>query len=149
MKSPYESIGGEQAVRALVDRFYDYMDELPEAEHIRSLHAKSLRVSREKLFLFLSGWLGGPQLYVEKYGHPMLRRRHMPFSIGLRERDEWMGCMIKALDDTVRDEALRNQLEQSFLATADHMRNRPEHDADESLPLFPGGFRRGGPPADL
>lgn len=143
MKAPYDAIGGEPAVRRLVDRFYDYMDSLPEAAHIRQMHAKSLRVSRDKLFLFLSGWLGGPALYVEKYGPPMLRRRHLPFSIGLRERDEWMECMIKALSDVVQDEALRRQLEQSFLSTADHMRNQPEYDADDALRLFPGGFRQG------
>jgi hemoglobin len=140
MISPYDAIGGEKAVRELVDRFYDHMDTLPEASHIRSMHAKSLRASREKLFLFLSGWLGGPALYVEKYGHPMLRRRHLPFAIGRRERDEWMGCMRKALADVVADETLRARLEQSFMATADHMRNQPEGDSDEGLRLFPGGF---------
>lgn len=139
--APYDAIGGEPAVRELVDRFYDYMDQLPEAEHLRGMHARSLRVSREKLFLFLSGWLGGPDLYVQKYGHPMLRRRHLPFSIGTRERDEWMRCMRKALADVVKDDVLRGRLEELFMSTADHMRNRAEHDSDASLQLFPGGFR--------
>ena len=74
---PYEQIGGAEGVRELVGRFYDHMDSLPEAQTIRGLHAASLRVSREKLFLFLSGWLGGPDLYQQKYGHPMLRRRRV------------------------------------------------------------------------
>ena len=143
--TPYDAIGGEHAVRELVDRFYDYMDQLPAAEHIREMHASSLRASREKLFLFLSGWLGGPDLYVQRYGPPMLRRRHLPFSIGIRERDEWMHCMRKALADVVKDDVLRGRLEQSFMSTADHMRNRPEHETDASLRLFPGGFRPKGP----
>jgi hemoglobin len=143
-QTPYELIGGEPAVRALVDRFYDHMDSLPEAAGVRGLHAKNLRVSREKLFLFLSGWLGGPSLYTEKYGHPMLRRRHLPFAIGVRERDEWMLCMRRALADVVEDAGLRQRLEQSFQATADHMRNQPEHEQDPGLRLFPGGFRPGG-----
>lgn len=137
-KTPYELIGGEQGVRELVDRFYDYMDSLPEAAEVRALHARSLRGSREKLFLFLSGWLGGPDLYVQKYGHPRLRRRHLPFSIGIKERDQWMLCMRKALDDMGLDPTLRARLEQAFLSTADHMRNRAEYDASPGLVIGPG-----------
>jgi hemoglobin len=141
--TPYEMIGGEQKVRELVDRFYDYMDELDEARTIRSLHARSLRVSREKLYLFLSGWLGGPDLYAQKYGHPMLRRRHLPFSIGREERDQWMHCMVKAMEDMQLDPALRNHLEQAFRKTADHMRNRPEKDDGGGLRIFPGPAPKG------
>ena len=126
--SPYESMGGEEAVRRLVDLFYDNMDQLEEAKTIRGLHARSLQVSREKLFLFLSGWLGGPDLYVQKYGHPMLRRRHLPFSIGIEERDQWMHCMNKALDEMELDTQLRQHIEQALWRTADHMRNKPEYD---------------------
>ena len=136
--TPYELIGGEPGVRELVDRFYDYMDTDSTASKVRELHAKSLRASREKLFLFLSGWLGGPDLYVQKYGHPMLRRRHLPFSIGSQERDQWMHCMRKALQDMPITELLRSQLEQAFMSNADHMRNRPEHAADGRLQIFPG-----------
>lgn len=139
--TPYELLGGEARVRELVDRFYDHMDSLPEAKATRDLHAKSLRASREKLFLFLSGWLGGPDLYVQKYGHPRLRRRHMSFSIGKEERDQWLLCMKKAMDDMQIDGELRAFLDQSFLNTADHMRNRAEAD-DGAVPLqlFPGTF---------
>jgi len=132
-RTPYEQIGGEEGVRRLVDRFYDLMDSLPEVESIRGMHAKSLRRSREKLFLFLSGWLGGPGLYQEKYGHPMLRRRHLPFPIGRAERDQWMTCMTRALDDTVEDEGLCGHLKQAFFQVADHMRNRPEPGVETSL----------------
>lgn len=137
-QTPYDLIGGEAGVRQLVDRFYDYMDSEPEAVEIRAMHARSLRASREKLFLFLTGWLGGPDLYVQKHGHPMLRRRHLPFAIGIQERDQWMHCMRMALADMPIADELREKLEQAFMATADHMRNRPEHDADGRLKLFPG-----------
>ncbi len=136
-KTPYELIGGESAVRALVDRFYDYMDRLPEAQAIRALHARSLRASRDKLFLFLSGWLGGPDLYVERYGHPRLRQRHLPFPIGRSERDQWMGCMQRALADMDMPADFHDQLVAAFFRTADHMRNRPEPgDARTSLAVL-------------
>jgi hemoglobin len=125
-KTPYTLIGGAQGVRALVERFYDYMDSLPEARGVRDLHARSLRASREKLYLFLSGWLGGPPLYARKHGHPMLRRRHLPFAIGRAERDQWLLCMDRALADMDLDPALRDGLREAFLRTAEHMRNRPE-----------------------
>ena len=136
--TPYDVIGGETGVRQLVDYFYDFMDEMEQVKTTRDLHAKSLKGSREKLFLFLSGWLGGPDLYVEKYGHPMLRRRHLPFSIGQQERDEWMTCMRKAMEKMELDENFRRQLEQAFYSTADHMRNRAEHEADSGLKIFAG-----------
>ncbi|MCC7054432.1 MAG: group II truncated hemoglobin [Gemmatimonadaceae bacterium] len=119
----YEDLGGEAGIRALVDRFYDLMDSAPEAVHVRALHATSLKASREKLRLFLTGWTGGPQLYVEQYGHPMLRRRHFPFAIGTVERDEWLWCMNRALDDHEMDPALRAFLQQRMQALADQMRN--------------------------
>ena len=122
--SPYERLGGEAAVRKLVDRFYDLMDSLPEAGKIRDLHPEDLAGSRDKLFKFLSGWLGGPQLYVAEYGHPRLRARHLPFPIGEAERDAWLRCMEQALAETEMEEILRNHLLQSLRNTADHMRNR-------------------------
>jgi len=124
MLTHYERIGGEQKVRSLVDRFYQLMDELPEVYGIRKLHQPDLQNAREKLFKFLSGWMGGPQLYVEQYGHPMLRRRHLPFSIASAERDQWMMCMNQALDEVVEDAALRKELSAAFYKVADHMRNR-------------------------
>lgn len=120
---PYDILGGEDKLHELVDRFYDHMDNLSETRTIREMHAKSLKVSREKLFLFLSGWLGGPDLYIEKYGHPMLRRRHMPFSIGKKESDQWLLCMEKAMDDMSIDGDLRSMLDRSFRQTAEHMHN--------------------------
>ena len=121
--TPYESIGGEPAVKKLVDRFYDLMDGKEEVTGIRAMHAKTLRISREKLFLFLSGWLGGPDLYVQKYGHPMLRRRHLPFKIGQSESDQWMLCMNQALDEQV-NEPLKAQLKEALTNVANHMQNQ-------------------------
>ncbi len=127
MQNPhYERIGGEVTVRKLVDRFYDLMDELQEAKDIRILHAPDLSDAREKLFMFLSGWLGGPQLYTQKYGHPRLRQRHMPFPIGVKERDQWMLCMTHAMQDVGIDETIQQELTAAFFKTADFMRNKDE-----------------------
>jgi hemoglobin len=124
MQTHYERIGGAEVVRKLVDRFYDLMDQQQDSQGIRELHAKSLKASREKLFMFLSGWLGGPQLYVEKFGHPRLRQRHLPFAIGESERDQWMNCMIQAMQDIGLEEGLREELKRAFWKTADFMRNK-------------------------
>ena len=122
--TPYEQLGGDAAVRRLVDRFYELMDTLPEAWEIRRLHPQDLSGSADKLYKFLSGWLGGPPLYWDEYGHPMLRRRHLPFPIAENERDQWLACMNQALDEQVTDEALRDALKDAFFKTADRMRNR-------------------------
>jgi hemoglobin len=124
--TPYEQLGGDEGIRRLVDRFYDLMDTAPEAVNVRALHATSLKSSRQKLYMFMSGWTGGPQLYMEKFGHPRLRMRHFPFSIGKLERDEWLWCMDRALDEHEMPGDLRVFLKQKLHALADHMRNRPE-----------------------
>ena len=124
--TPYELLGGDAGIRSIVDRFYDLMDAAPEAKHVRGLHARSLKSSRDKLHLFLTGWTGGPPLYVEKHGHPRLRMRHFPFAIGERERDEWLWCMDRALDEHEMPAALRAQLRQRLHELADHMRNQPD-----------------------
>lgn len=125
-QTPYELIGGEATVRALVKRFYALMDSLPEVSTLRAIHAPDLSDAEEKLYLFLSGWLGGPNLYVDRFGPPFLRARHLPFSIGVAERDQWMHCMRQALAEHVADEALRAKLLTAFSSLADHMRNRAE-----------------------
>ena len=124
--TPYERIGGRDAVRALVDRFYDLMDLESTYADLRRVHGNDLANARDKLTWFLSGWLGGPDLYIERFGHPRLRARHLPFSIGVRERDQWMECMNQAMIEQGVDEDLRLRLVQSFFQTADWMRNRPE-----------------------
>jgi hemoglobin len=126
MLTHYERIGGAQKVRALVQCFYKIMHELPESYGIRKLHPEDLQNSEEKLFKFLSGWMGGPQLFIEQHGHPMLRQRHMPFSIGNAERDQWLLCMKQALQEVVDDAALSAELWAAFAKVADHMRNRSD-----------------------
>ena len=121
--TPYDLAGGEPIVRKLVDRFYDLMDEDPDFYGIRKLHPATLDGSREKLFKFLMGWLGGPPLYEQEYGHPRLRARHLPFAIALNERDQWMTCMTRAMVDVGLDKDLQERLAQSFFQTANWMRN--------------------------
>lgn len=121
----FDDLGGEPAVRRLVDRFYDLMDLEPGYAALRATHTASLESARDKLFWFLCGWLGGPDHYVQRFGHPRLRARHLPFSIGLQERNQWVACMDQAMAETGVDDALRAQLAQAFMQTADWMRNRP------------------------
>lgn len=122
--TPFDWIGGEPAVQALVERFYDLMDLEPQYATVRATHGSTLDDARQKLFWFLCGWLGGPDHYIERFGHPRLRMRHLPFAIGIRERDEWVLCMDQAMRETGVDDALRQRLNQSFFQTADFMRNR-------------------------
>jgi hemoglobin len=122
--TPFDQLGGEAAVRSLVDRFYDLMDLEPAYAVLRTVHGTTLADARDKLFWFLCGWLGGPQHYVERFGHPRLRARHMPFSIGILERDQWLACMDQAMTEVNVDAALHQRLNGSFFQTADWMRNR-------------------------
>ncbi|MFZ9677885.1 MAG: group II truncated hemoglobin [Quisquiliibacterium sp.] len=121
----FDLIGGEARVRELVDRFYDLMELEPEFREIRALHPASLEGSRDKLYWFLCGWMGGPNLYVERFGHPRLRARHLPFAIASRERDQWLVCMGRAMQDIQVPPALLERLLESFYGTADWMRNQP------------------------
>lgn len=120
----YEKIGGEAAVGKLCDRFYELMATVPQFKELRDMHPEDLQGSRDKLFMFLSGWMGGPDLFVEKFGHPRLRGRHMPFSIGVLERDQWVACMALAMEDIGLNEDIRKVLLNNFFHTADFMRNR-------------------------
>ncbi len=122
--TPYERLGGEAAVQRLVDRFYDLMELEPAYRELRATHTDMER-ARQHLFWFLCGWLGGPQHYVERFGHPRLKMRHMPFKIGVRERDQWVVCMDQAMRETNVPQELINRLNQSFFQTADWMRNQP------------------------
>ncbi len=121
---PFDQLGGEEGIRRLVDRFYDLMDTSPEAVNVRALHAASLKRSREKLYMYLTGWTGGPPLYENQYGHPRLRMRHMPFTIGTRERDEWLWCMERAIDEHPMPDETREFLRQKLRHLADFMRNQ-------------------------
>ncbi len=124
----FELLGGEtkgiENIRNLVETFYDIMDSDPKVVQLRAMHPADLAEAREKLFMFLSGWTGGPQLYTERYGHPMLRRRHMPFAIDESARDQWIYCMIKAMHQQGFDDALMTKLTEQLYGVADFMRNQ-------------------------
>ena len=122
--TPYDVMGGETAIRNLVERFYYYMDTLAEAQGIRAMHQADLSSAKEKLFKFMSGWLGGPDLFVQEYGHPMLRARHLPFVIGESERDQWMLCMNKAIADVPMNPILETNLKNALQELATHMINQ-------------------------
>lgn len=121
--TPFEWIGGEDRIKAMVERFYDLMELEPQYAALRAAHGPTLDNARQRLFWFLCGWMGGPQHYTEQFGHPRLRMRHMPFKIGILERDQWLACMDQAMGETGVPEALRTRLKESFFQTADWMRN--------------------------
>jgi hemoglobin len=123
-RTPYELIGGEAATRQLANRFYDIMATAPQAAELYAIHPLPLDAIRQKFFEFLSGWLGGPALFEEKYGHPRLRMRHMPFPVTPQLRDQWMFCMNKALEEVVADPLLRGGLTEALTQLATHMINR-------------------------
>ena len=127
-QSLFDLLGGEpdatNKIRAIVEAFYDVMDQDEKAKPIRQMHPEDLTSSREKLFMFLSGWTGGPQLYTERYGHPFLRRRHLPFKIGEEERDQWIYCMTKGmLNLKMEGEKIKAPLN-ALYPIADFMRNQ-------------------------
>ena len=124
--TPFEQLGGETGVRSLVDRFYDLMDLEPGFAGLRAMHPTPLDGSRDKLFWFLCGWLGGPNHYADRFGHPRLRARHMPYRIGVAERDQWMACMVQALQEQAVDTQLAARLAEAFFGTADWMRNQAD-----------------------
>ena len=124
----FELLGGEangtENIRSLVETFYDIMDSDPKVVPLRAMHQADLTSAREKLFMFLTGWTGGPQLYIERYGHPMLRARHMPFAVDESARDQWMYCMIKAMHQLNFEDDLMKKLANQLYGVADFMRNR-------------------------
>ncbi len=122
--TPYEVIGGEAAIRTLVEKFYYFMDTLPEAKGIRDMHQADLTSAESRLFKYMTGWLGGPNLYIEEYGHPMLRARHLPFAIGESERDQWMLCMNKAIEEVPMEPRLKTNLQTALQDLATHMINK-------------------------
>ncbi|RYZ66353.1 MAG: globin [Proteobacteria bacterium] len=128
--TPFERIGGQPTIDRLVDRFYDEIEHSPSARELRAIHSTDLGEIRRVLKLYLGEWLGGPRAYSGERGHPRLRARHLPFAIGVAERDAWLACMRAALEGTVADEEAREGIYGAMARLADFMRNR----ADEAPP---------------
>lgn len=126
IQTPYERLGGDEAVRRLCITFYQIMSDTPQTQIIRSMHPKEIKTSEDKLYMFLSGWLGGPPLFEEKFGHPRLKGRHLPYAIGIEERDQWLYCMAQALKTMDLESVFSEQLMAGFVQTADFMRNKEE-----------------------
>lgn len=125
--TPFERLGGEAGVRRLVDHFYDVMELEPKYAELLAMHpVGKMEETRNKLFWFLCGWLGGPDYFSQRFGHPRLRMRHFPYAIGTKERDDWVACMTQTLDEVEMDSDLRRQLLEAFVGTADWMRNKAE-----------------------
>jgi hemoglobin len=124
--SVFAVLGGELGIRALVDRFYDVMDIDQDLKVLRDVHGASLTSARDKLYWYLCGYFGGPQHYIERFGHPRLRARHLPYSIGIKERDQWLLCMARAMQDLGYPEERSNRLLEIFFGVADWMRNRDD-----------------------
>lgn len=122
----FQKMGGEAGIRQLVDRFYQLMDTLPMASGIRAMHPEDLTQAKERLFMFLSGWMGGPPLYAERLGPPRLRQSHQAFPIDIQAREAWMTCMKQALSEQVEDPAFLEEITASFFRTADFLRNQSE-----------------------
>jgi hemoglobin len=129
-RSPhFEMLGGEAVAVKLVDAFYRHMDTRSDAAGIRAMHGRDLTSIKAILVLYLCEWLGGPQAYSAKQGHPRLRMRHGGFAIGVAERDAWLACMEAALTDIGAAPELQQTLMASFFKTADWMRNTGPHPA--------------------
>lgn len=143
-KSPYDKLGGDAGVRRLAHRFYELMDELPEAWTIRQMHPESLAASEDSLFDFLSGWLGGPPRFEQKRGHPRLRMRHAPYTIDGQARDEWLLCMRLTLAEQVADPDFRAALQLAFEQMAEHLIN----DADRGGCTWGADQGSGQPPRE-
>jgi len=122
--TPYDLVGGEATVRRLADRFYEIMDSDPGARRVRAMHGEDLGPIRQLLFEFLSGWLGGPALYFNRPEHRCVMSAHRPYPIGEAERDEWMTCMRRAMDECELPAEMRALLDQAFLRMANAMRSR-------------------------
>lgn len=123
VQTQYEQLGGEPGVRAIAERFYTIMESDPQAAELLALHPQPLDDIRQRFFEFLSGWFGGPPLFEQKYGHPRLRARHLPFRVDEKMRDQWLHCMYQVLDEQLTNTLLKQQVKAQFTRLAHHMIN--------------------------
>ena len=130
----YGLIGGGEGVQQLTDRFYDLMELEPQYAELRALHGETLDYARERLFQFLSGWLGGPPLYEQAHGHPRLRQRHFPFAVTMQTRNQWIACFAQALQELQADPLWAEAVLIRLFALADWMRNQDEPEYAPPMP---------------
>ena len=126
MKTPYELLGGEAGLRNLANALYDAMDKLPEAKEIRVMHSDDLSSVKEKLFENLSGWMGGPSLYSQKYGTICLTDPHSHYKINADHRDQWLLCMNHALEQIGASDEVKTMLKEPMFHLADTVKNTAE-----------------------
>ncbi|MFD1017872.1 globin domain-containing protein [Thalassobacillus hwangdonensis] len=126
----YEAIGGRDTVEVLVDAFYQHVGKHPA---LIPIFPSDLTETARKQKQFLTQFFGGPALYTEEHGHPMLRARHLPFEITPTRKDAWLSCMEKALDEAAIDEPYRSAILERLTMTAQHMMNTPEKEKGESM----------------
>lgn len=124
--SPFARLGGEAGVRELIERFYEVMDSSPEAKTIRDMHASDLSPMVDKLAVFLTGWMGGPDRYRERFGRVVIPAAHEPYAIGPSERDQWLLCMQRALEDVGAAQDLIDLLMPRFAQMAEMCRTRED-----------------------
>lgn len=132
-ESLYDLIGGEVVLHGFVEYLYDEMDTLPEVAHVRAMHSADLSRARNHLFMFLSGMFGGPALYVEAFGHPRLRRKHLHFEIGDEERDQWLLCAQKATDKPDITGDIGQEIMSELSVMANHLRNKDTIDHSSAV----------------
>jgi hemoglobin len=135
-ESMFDRLGGAVTIDRLVEAFYHRMDTLPDAATIRAMHGEDLGATKQVLKRYLCEWTGGPKLYSIEKGHPRLRQRHLGFAIGEAERDAWLVCMRGALDQTVADGEVKEEIYEALAKLANWMRNQAgnPHDAGASRP---------------
>ena len=119
----YDLIGGDKVIRTIAHDFYQQMQTRPETQALLAMHHSPMQESEQKLYEFLSGWLGGPQLYQQKHGHPALRARHMHFAIDESMRDQWLICMRAAIQNNIKKPEHQQVIIQAISTLADTMRN--------------------------
>ena len=132
-QTPFQILAAD-GIRELANAFYDIMDELPQAETIRAMHAKNTDLIKEQLYQYLSGWMGGPPLYAEKKGTVCLDKPHKPYAIGPDERDQWVLCFEKALERTHASEELKEMLKDPIFQIAEAVRNRETSEPETADP---------------
>ncbi|MGH1374688.1 MAG: group II truncated hemoglobin [Cellvibrionaceae bacterium] len=121
-KTPYQLLGAEK-VKALATHFYKVMDELTEVTEIREMHAHNKDMITEKLYEYLTGWMGGPPLYQDKYGSVCLTEPHKRYPINADHRDQWLRCMDEALKRIDASEQVTAMLKEPMYNLADFIKN--------------------------